>query len=188
MTASTPHRLFHTLILVGTSAAACGGSTTPDGSGGAEGSAASGGAGTGGSTSGTGSSPGTTSGGDTGSDPDVPLDHLPCPPQQWSCDFTPCRGWPTANDHCECDPSAPLTAGDCDADEDFTCAESSYDSEGVPLEETTLWACGCEPRLVPDDCCNDERWHDSAYSPATSGCTDEPGPREVVCSCLVLLR
>lgn len=191
-----PHRLFHTLILVGTSAAACGGSVAPDGSGGAGGartnapptSGPEGGSSTGGSSSETGTG-GLTGGSERPAVPDVPLDQLPCPPEQWRCDGA--CWWPSSTTSCTCDLAAPITAADCGADEDFACFVSEYDGQGTPLGGEVRWSCRCEPRT--EACCSDaareaEAEAGGASISAVAGCNDGPSPREVTCGCLVLLR
>lgn len=160
----TQSPFFCSMVLVGGSIAlACGG-TTDDGELGAGGAGEpSGGGDAAGGTSSTdpatgGQGTGGASTGGTGVGGTSPVEPGPfdCPPQTWACsDSLDCSGSMSSDgtwgfgywlpDGCSCDASRPLEPSDCPSGTVFSCLDRQLNSSGVPLTERVLFSCECVP-------------------------------------------
>jgi hypothetical protein len=174
MNALSTHKLFHTLIVIGSGLTACGGSAddsdaTGGTGGGDPGSGGAGTSGTGGLATG-----GTGTGGSVYPDP---REVLPCTPEEWRCPNEACNSYLPDPDLCTCDETAPRAPEDCAATEDFVCSEQTVDRAGAPLDTPVLSNCRCEPHTA--DCCLPDA--------EAKGCTDVPTTRSVICGCAVIV-
>lgn len=157
--ASTRHRFFHAMVVMGGSLAlGCGGAVSEDPDGGGSAGAAvtgTGGSGSGGAPAATGGRAPLITGGvvGTGGQPTMTtggtVDPGACPPAQLACALTgaECRGNGYAlPNSCPCDSRRPASAADCAADEAFVCRNATMTHEFAPLPGSVGFDCKCVPR------------------------------------------
>lgn len=189
-TDAVPHRLFHTMVVLGSSlAAACGGSVEADDGnvegGGGSGGAPSGGASATGGMSATGgwiatsggaeSTGGSSAGGARAYELECASSQISCE-NDWTCDYVENARSIFDLEQCICDLDKPSDVAACPEDHDWVClAMKNAADEVVPFD------CSCQPHQDQCGACGANR---EAYA-----CDPEETGRSVLCGCtIVVLR